>query len=157
MREGYVVVEPVRTPDAARFDTAMVWGRDFGMVSRPALCEQQADVFLQLGLVTLDSEMVVRSAPDQIVGQIALGQQRVGGDDAPGDVDGIEHRGGRLDLVRALNLIAVVEALDEGLVGTLGLEDASVQRGAHARQAQFFEALFDFRHAHGHCGYSVSD
>src|SRR3990172_343714 len=49
------------------------------------------------------------------------------------------------------------EGLDEGLVGALGLEDASVQRGAHAREAQLFEALFDFRHAYGHCGYSVSD
>ena len=54
------------------------------MVSRPALCEQHPDVFLQLGLVTFDGEVVVRPAPDQIIGQIALGQQRVGGDDAPG-------------------------------------------------------------------------
>jgi hypothetical protein len=39
-----------------------------------------------------------------------LGQQRIGGDVKAGDVDGVEHRRSRLDLIRALDLIAVVDA-----------------------------------------------
>lgn len=87
----------------------MVCRRELGEVGARALCEQHTDVFLQRGLVAL-GEVVVRPASHQVGGQIALGQQRVGGDVKAGDVDGIEHRSGHLDLVRALDLIVVVDA-----------------------------------------------
>lgn len=74
----------------------------------PAPLELQADVVLQRGLVAFDAEVVVRPACDHVLGQIALGQQRIGGDVKAGDVDGVEHRCGRLDLVRALDLIVVL-------------------------------------------------
>ena len=51
------------------------------MVGAPAPDEQQADVLLQRGLVALDAEVVVRPACDLVLGQLALGQQRIGGDD----------------------------------------------------------------------------
>jgi hypothetical protein len=79
-------------------------------VGTPALGEQQPDVVLQRGLVAFDGEVVVRPARDQVGGQVALGQQRIGGDVKAGDVDGVEHRRSRLDLIRALDLIAVVDA-----------------------------------------------
>lgn len=110
VREGDVVVEPLGAPNAARFDATMIRGRDLDMVGGPALCEQGVDVFLQRGLVALDGEVVVCPAADQVVGQLALGQQRVGGDDAPSDVDRIEHRRGGLDLIGALDLVGVVNA-----------------------------------------------
>jgi hypothetical protein len=39
-----------------------------------------------------------------------LSQQRIGGDVEAGDVDRVEHRRGRLDLIGALDLIVVVDA-----------------------------------------------
>ena len=75
---------------------------------RPAPLQQQADAVVQRGLVALDAEVVVRPACDHVLGQIALGQQRIGGDVKAGDVDGVEHRRSRLDLIGALDLIVVV-------------------------------------------------
>ena len=68
MREGDVVVEPGRTPDAARLNAVMVWGRDFDVIGRAALGEQHSDVVVQLGLVALYGEVVVRLASHQVVG-----------------------------------------------------------------------------------------
>ena len=50
-------------------------------------------------LVSLDDEVVMGVALDQVSGQLALGQQRVGGDLFVFDVDGVEQRNGGSDLV----------------------------------------------------------
>ena len=80
------------------------------MVGAAAPLEQQADAVLQRGLVALDAEVVVRPACDQVIGQVALCQQRIGGDIEAGDVDRVKPRRGRLDLIGALDLIVVVDA-----------------------------------------------
>ncbi len=54
--------------------------------------------------------MVVCPAFDQVIGQLALGEQGVGGDGSPGNVDGIEQGGGGFYLVGSFFLIATLGA-----------------------------------------------
>ena len=58
------------------------------------------------GLVVFDGEVVMSfTLPDQIVGDLALGQQSIGGNLFALDIDGIKQRDGGLDFVGALNLL----------------------------------------------------
>ena len=50
-------------------------------------------------LVSLDDEVVMGVALDQVSGQLALGQQRVGGDFLVFDIDRVEQRNGGGDFV----------------------------------------------------------
>ena len=58
------------------------------------------------GLVVFDGEVVMSfTLADQIVGDLALGQQGIGGNLFALDIDGIQQRDGGLDFVGALNLL----------------------------------------------------
>ena len=58
------------------------------------------------GLVVFDGEVVMSfTVPDQIVGDLALGQQGIGGNIFALNIDGIKERDGGLDFVGALNLL----------------------------------------------------
>ena len=46
----------------------------------------------------LDDEQVVRAAPGQVGGVVALGMQRIGGDDRAGDVHAVQQGGEHGDL-----------------------------------------------------------
>jgi len=64
-------------------------------------------------LVTFDGKVVMRlPLLDQISGERALRQQRVGGDLLAFDRDGIEQRDGHLDLVGAFKLVIAVYRQD---------------------------------------------
>ena len=54
---------------------------------------------VQAGLVALDDQQVVRAAPGQEGGVLALGVQSIGGDDRIGDVQAAQQRGEHGDLV----------------------------------------------------------
>ena len=62
------------------------------MMGRSSRLEQQRKVFLELGLITFDREMVMRLTFDQIDRQLALRQQGIGADRLTGNRDGIEYR-----------------------------------------------------------------
>jgi hypothetical protein len=60
------------------------------------------------GLVSFYSEMVVSlSLCDQILGQLALGQQGIGANILALDIDGIQQWDGHLDFVRAFDFFAI--------------------------------------------------
>ena len=61
---------------------------------------QGGELGVQAGLVALDGEQVIRAASGQIGGVGALGMQRVGGDDSPGDIDAVQQHREHRDLVR---------------------------------------------------------
>jgi hypothetical protein len=61
--------------------------------------EVQGDVLFEGGLVSFNREEVMGATLDQVSRQLALGQQRVGGDLFVFDVDGVEQRNGGSDLV----------------------------------------------------------
>ena len=68
--------------------------------------EIPSGLFQPLFLIAFDGEVVMRVAfLDQIPGQLALGQQGVGGDGFPLDVDGIEQRDGGFDFVGLFFLV----------------------------------------------------
>ena len=58
-------------------------------------------------LVVFDGEVVMGvTLADQVVGDVALGQQGIGGNIFALDIDGIQQRDGGFDFVGALELIA---------------------------------------------------
>ena len=60
----------------------------------------------ELGLVGFDGEVVVcLPVVDQVGGELALGQQRIGGNLLALDIDGVEQRGGHFDFVGAFEFI----------------------------------------------------
>ena len=99
------VVEAGGGPDRALFDAAMGQGERLAEVGLAAALEDQADVFAQGRLVVFDGEDVVGVVVDQVFGELALGQQRVGGDGLAGDVEGFQQRDDPPDLVGLLDLI----------------------------------------------------
>ena len=64
-----------------------------------AIFEVQGDVLFEGRLVSFDREVVMGTTLDQVLGQPALGQQRVGGDLLVFEVDGVEQRNGGRDFV----------------------------------------------------------
>jgi hypothetical protein len=65
---------------------------------------QALQLGVQAGLVVLHGQDVVRVLlSDQAFGVLALGVQRVGGDHRPGQVQRLQQRGARCDLVRLAN------------------------------------------------------
>ena len=67
-------------------------------------------LFEQCRLIALGGEMIVCSTLNQIVRQLALSEQGIGGDGSPGDIEAIEQGNGRLYLVGLFLLIAAFGA-----------------------------------------------
>jgi hypothetical protein len=75
----------------------------------PALLEVELQGFEKSGLVAFDGEVVMRLAfLDPIGGEAALGEQGIGTDLLALNVEGIQQRDGRFDLVRALDFIPIL-------------------------------------------------
>lgn len=108
MGEVQVVVEGARDPDITGFDAAMP-GAVEARVIRFAIkvVEIPSGLFQQLSLIAFDGEVVMRVALlDQIAGQLALGQQGVGGDGFPLDVDRLQQWDGGFDFVGLFFLLS---------------------------------------------------
>ena len=78
-------------------------------VGRPARGEQQADRLGEAGLIVLDGEDVVGVVLAQVSGELALGQQGVGGNGLAGEREGFEERDDHPDLVGLLDRIALAD------------------------------------------------
>lgn len=107
--EVQIVVERGGGPDGAAFQAPVLQGGRLAEVRCAALGEVQADVGGERWLVVLGDEQVVGAAFDQMRGELALGEQGVGGNGLAGDVDGGEHRDSHPDLVGAFQLITAVD------------------------------------------------
>ncbi len=99
VREVEVGVEFGGCPDAPGFDAAVIRRGDLNKVGLLAILEVQGDVSFEGGLVGFDREEVMGATLDQVSRQLALGQQRVGGDVLVFDVDRVEQRNGGGDFV----------------------------------------------------------
>jgi len=107
MREVEVGVELGGCPDLTGFDAAVVRRGALDEVGLLAIFEMQGDVLFEGGLIGFDREEVMGAAPDQVSRQLALGQQRVGGDLLVFDVDGVEQRDDHADLVGLLDRFGI--------------------------------------------------
>ena len=99
MREVEVAVEFGGCPDLAGFDAAVVRRGELDEVGLLAIFEVQGDVLFEGRLISLNREVIIGAAPDQVSGQRALGQQGVGGNLLVFEVDRVEQRNGGSDLV----------------------------------------------------------
>ena len=106
--EVEVVVEGGGGPDGALLDAAMrEGGRFLELGCASALGgEVQGDIEQQIGLVVLGGEEVVGVTVEEVGGESALGQQRIGGEGLAGDVvELVEERDDGADLVGAFGLV----------------------------------------------------
>lgn len=85
--EAEVIVELRCRPDGARLDATVGQCRFFTEVRRPTLGKSQREIVEQLGLITFDGEQVMRSSLADVTSQMALRQQRIGGQRLAGQVD----------------------------------------------------------------------
>ena len=70
------------------------------------ILEVELQVFEKSGLVAFDGEIVMRLALlDQILGEFTLGEQGIGGDVLARNIDGLQQRDGRLNLVGAFDFV----------------------------------------------------
>lgn len=77
-----------------------------GEVGRTAPREVQRNVAFEGGLIAFDREVVVRLTRDEVLGQRALCQQRIGGDVPTRDIAVREQRDRHADFVGALEFVA---------------------------------------------------
>jgi hypothetical protein len=99
-----VVVEFCCGPDFPDFYPTVVGGIAIDEVRIFPVFKVQGDIFKNSGLVVFDGEVVIGVALfDQIVCNVFLGQEGIGGNGFSFDIDGIEQRDGGLDFVGALD------------------------------------------------------
>jgi hypothetical protein len=77
--EVEITVQRRGGPNGTAFDAPMLQGGWLAEIRFTAIGEMQADIGGQGWLVVLGDEQIMRSALDKIRGELALGQQRVGG------------------------------------------------------------------------------
>jgi hypothetical protein len=81
-----VGIERRTAPNAPRLNAAVIGRVDVDEVGATVVLEQRRDIALQRRLVTLGGEVIMGLSGDDIACQCPLGQQRVAGDVAAGDV-----------------------------------------------------------------------
>jgi len=72
------------------------------MVGSLSILKEQRDIGLQRGLIAFDGEVVVGLASNDIRGQLALREKRIGGDVLTLNVDAVEQRDEHSDLIGLL-------------------------------------------------------
>lgn len=77
--EVEIIVELSCCPDRARHDAAMLQGRGFAKVGLAALGKGEGEILEECGLIGFDGKEVMRLALENRVGEVALGQQCIGG------------------------------------------------------------------------------
>ena len=100
MREVQVVVKGGGRPDFTGFDAAVVGRVMRDKVRGLSVSEPKSDVIKECGMIGFDGEVVVGVAFfDQVVGEFALGEKRIGGDIFVMEIEAIEERDRHTDLV----------------------------------------------------------
>ena len=109
--EGQVAVEAGGGPDGAAFEAPVLKGEGLAEVGLAAPCEEQPEVVEQGRLVALGGEYEVGAAVVEEVGELALGEQGVGGEGLAGEVEfeAFEHGDDGSDFVGALGLVVGAE------------------------------------------------
>ena len=109
--EGQVAVEPGGGPDGAAFEAPVLEGEGLAEVGFAAAVEEQPEVVEQGRLVALGGEHEVGAAGAEEVGELAPGEQGVGGEGLAGEVEfeAFEHGDDGSDLVGALGLVVGAE------------------------------------------------
>jgi hypothetical protein len=91
VRKVQIVVKFGCGPDLADFDPTVVRRIAMNKIRRLAVIKKQGDVLKKFGLVVFDGEVVMSfTIQDQIVGDLALGQQGIGGNIFALNIDGIK-------------------------------------------------------------------
>ena len=80
MRKVQIVIEFGCGPDFADFDAAVIRSVEMDKVRILPVFKIELDILKKCGLVVFDGEVVMSfTVPDQIVSDLALGQQGIGG------------------------------------------------------------------------------
>ena len=92
-------------PDLPELDAPVIRGIIRDEVRFPPVFEKELDILMERWLILLDGEVVVGLAPDDVLGDLPLGEKGIGGDIFALDVDGGKQRDRGLDLVGPLDLL----------------------------------------------------
>ncbi len=91
MRKVQIAVEFGCGPDFADFDATVIRRVALDKIGVLAVFKIERDVLKKTGLVVFDGEVVMSfTLADQIVGDLALGQQSIGGNLFALNIDGIK-------------------------------------------------------------------
>lgn len=82
------------------------------MVRSLSVPEEELDIRMEDSLIAFDRKEVVSAPTDQICSLLPLGEQRIGGNVLPPDVDTVDERDEDSYLIGALERVPVVEASD---------------------------------------------
>lgn len=94
-----IPVQCGRCPDLPFLDPPVVRGVVEDKVRFSSLVEEKLDILVEPSLVLLDGEVVVGPAPDDVLGDLPLGEKGIRGDILALDVDGGKEGDRALDLV----------------------------------------------------------
>src|ERR1035437_4082510 len=103
-----VSVERRTAPNAPRLDATMLSQCRLDEIGDAAPFKQHPDIALQRRLVSLGSEVIMPLSFNNIVGQSALGEQRIARNVLAGDVTALKQRDRHANLVGALLLITAL-------------------------------------------------
>jgi hypothetical protein len=92
-------------PDLPGLDPPVIRGIVQDKVRLSSVLEEEPDILVERSLILLDGEVVVGLAPDDVLGDGALGEQGIGGDVLALDVDGGKEGDRAFDLVGPFDLL----------------------------------------------------
>ena len=84
----------------------MAAGRRFDEIRFSAILEEQLDSFKESGLVAFDGKVVMGLSSNDVIADVALGQQGVGGDGFALYGNGVKQGDGDFDFVGAFGFVA---------------------------------------------------
>lgn len=108
LREVEIGVEGIAAPNSPSLDPTMVRWRNRHEVCALPILEEERDIGLQCRLIAFDREVIVRLALHQVGRQLALCQQRVGGDVLALNIDRIEQGHEHPDFIGLLELVPAI-------------------------------------------------
>jgi hypothetical protein len=107
VREVDIVIEFGCGPYFSGFDPPMFRRCKINEIWFLAVLEVELDVLKECGLVLFNGEVIVcLTLLNQVVGDMALGQEGIGGDILALDIDGIKEGDSRFDLVSAFEIFS---------------------------------------------------
>ena len=100
-----IPVQCGRCPDLPGLDAPVIRRIVQDEVRLSSVPEEELDILVERSLILLDDEVVVGLTPDDVLGDLPLGEQGIGGDILALDVDGGKERDRALDLVGPFDLL----------------------------------------------------
>lgn len=106
VREVQIGVQFGCDPDFAGVDATVIAGGRFNEVRCASILEEEFDGFKESGLVAFDGEVIMGLSFNDVIADVALGQQGVGGDGFALDGNGVEQGNDGFDFVGAFGFVA---------------------------------------------------